>query len=230
MLVHAKLTFSETNGPGRRAVIWTKGCLLKCRGCFNPETWNVGLLGEPMPVMTWETATYLAKWIIMARDSCGVTGLTFSGGEPMHQVYPLIDLCQEITSQWPECSIGMFTGYTPAELDEGRYQIFRVDVFYHSQGAASVMGVSLADIGSEERKKRWDKLKTYLDFAIMGRYVASKKCKHPYLGSSNQEIVLLSPRYKLEDFGTSQQMEIIVEPDGLVQITGFSDLDLSREI
>jgi anaerobic ribonucleoside-triphosphate reductase activating protein len=230
MLVHAKISLSETNGPGKRAVIWTKGCLLRCPGCFNPETWDVPNLGTVF--WFWESTESLTRWIISAKSEVGIVGLTLSGGEPIHQISYVIELCQEVKAKCPDFSVGMFTGYTPAELNEGDYQIFMVNTTFNPTYGAdvSIEGVSLTSVDKEFKKAKWLQLQQYLDFAIMGRYIESKKSKCPYLGSSNREIVLFSPRYKLEDFGAERQAEVIMEPAGLTQITEFPDLDLSREI
>ena len=31
---------SISNGLGFRVVLWCAGCTRKCKGCFNPETWD----------------------------------------------------------------------------------------------------------------------------------------------------------------------------------------------
>ena len=31
---------SIVNGDGLRAIIWTQGCRIHCKGCQNPETWD----------------------------------------------------------------------------------------------------------------------------------------------------------------------------------------------
>ena len=34
------LTDSEIYGPGIRAVFWTQGCTLACKGCWNTQYWS----------------------------------------------------------------------------------------------------------------------------------------------------------------------------------------------
>lgn len=67
----------------------------------------------------------------------------------------------------------------------------------------------------------WTKIRATLDFAVLGRYDRAKPCPLPLTSSWNQELVLLSSRYTLNDF-PAQSEEVFVGPDGLCQITGFA--------
>jgi hypothetical protein len=172
----------------------------------------------------------LIEWLGEAEDLYRITGVTFSGGEPMHQAISLEYLCECIKDRWPDFSIGMFTGYTQHELDSGEYKTIRIIETGPTHGP--VAALSFSKPPNLLLRSTWFSLKNYLDFAIMGRYVQSRPSKKPYLGSSNQEIVLFSSRYQLEDFGITQQMEVTIESDGLIQVTGFPKpgMDLSREL
>ena len=66
----------------------------------------------------------------------------------------------------------------------------------------------------------WTAIRATLDFAVLGRYDRSQPCPLPLTSSWNQELVLLSPRYTLNDF-PAQSEEVFIGPDGLCQITGF---------
>jgi organic radical activating enzyme len=48
-------------------------------------------------------------------------GVTFSGGEPMQQANALLTIMRELRRRSPKLSLGMFTGYTERELDEGKF-------------------------------------------------------------------------------------------------------------
>ena len=66
----------------------------------------------------------------------------------------------------------------------------------------------------------WTAIRATLDFAVFGRYDRTKPCNLPLTSSWNQELVLLSNRYSLTDFGP-QTEEVHIGPDGLFVITGF---------
>ena len=89
------------NGDGLRAVIWTQGCFQHCKGCQNPETWD--LLGGIEVDLDYIKETL--------RGFKGQAGLTFCGGEPFLQP----EACLEIT-EWAKAELGWnvwsFSGYT----------------------------------------------------------------------------------------------------------------------
>ena len=93
------------NGYGLRAVLWTQGCLSHCKGCQNPETWD---LEAGMLVNIEEIKARL-------REFKGQAGITFCGGEPFLQP----EACKEI-ADWCRAELGWnvwsFTGYTYEKL------------------------------------------------------------------------------------------------------------------
>jgi anaerobic ribonucleoside-triphosphate reductase activating protein len=93
-------------GPGIRAVVWVRGCPLRCAGCIAPEDLPF-TGGEP------RTVADLAAWLDgLPGDT---TGVTFSGGEPMAQADALCSLVERIRGirDW---SVMSFTGYTIEQL------------------------------------------------------------------------------------------------------------------
>lgn len=77
---------SIVDGPGLRYAIFCQGCLHHCPGCHNPESHDVN--GGRVE----ETDDILQE--IM--DNPLLDGVTFSGGEPMLQVEPLLELAKKI--------------------------------------------------------------------------------------------------------------------------------------
>ena len=61
-------------GPGRRVVLWVRGCSIGCPGCMTPELWAKV---QPRPIEP------LAEMLSGALQ--GHEGLTISGGEPFEQ-------------------------------------------------------------------------------------------------------------------------------------------------
>jgi len=91
---------SVVDGPGLRFVVFAQGCRHCCKGCHNPDTWD---LSGGTPVTTEDLledikATQLIK------------GVTFSGGEPFLQAAPLAWLGREVKKLGLD--VITFTGYT----------------------------------------------------------------------------------------------------------------------
>lgn len=93
------------NGDGLRVVLWVAGCSHCCKGCQNPLTWDPdgGLLFDEK-----------AKEEIMEQlDKNYISGLTFSGGDPLHSAnrIDVRNLAQEIKEKYPDKTIWLYTGY-----------------------------------------------------------------------------------------------------------------------
>jgi len=92
-------TRTQALGPGTRAAVWVQGCPLKCPGCIAPE-W-----------IPFIPAMKLTPHEILERlDLDAISGLTFSGGEPMEQAAGLAALAR-LARQKKDLSVICFTGY-----------------------------------------------------------------------------------------------------------------------
>jgi anaerobic ribonucleoside-triphosphate reductase activating protein len=93
-------------GPGIRAAIWVRGCPLRCPGCIAPED---------LPFEGGHTRDVedLAGWL--AGLPAEITGVTFSGGEPMAQAPALAELVERIRRDrnW---SVMSYSGFTIEHL------------------------------------------------------------------------------------------------------------------
>lgn len=90
---------TQALGPGTRSVIWVQGCPLNCPGCLAPN-W-----------IPFVPATRLTPAEILERlDLENITGLTFSGGEPMEQAAGLAALVRLARHQ-KDLDLICFTGY-----------------------------------------------------------------------------------------------------------------------
>lgn len=86
-------------GPGTRAVIWVQGCPLHCPGCLAPS-W-----------IPFVPAISLSPHQIMEQlDLEPISGLTFSGGEPMEQAAGLAALAR-LARRKKDLNLICFTGY-----------------------------------------------------------------------------------------------------------------------
>ncbi len=93
------------NGPGVRVSLYVSGCTHRCRGCFNPETWDFSY-GRPFD----EAAE--AEALEALRPSY-IRGLTLLGGEPFEpQNRPeLIRFVRKVREKLPEKTVWCYTGY-----------------------------------------------------------------------------------------------------------------------
>lgn len=94
------------NGTGVRVTLFVSGCERRCKGCFNPETWNFNY-GE---VFTSETLDEILE--AMAPDY--ISGLTILGGEPLHsQNFLWVSwICAKVKLAYPNKTIWVYTGDT----------------------------------------------------------------------------------------------------------------------
>lgn len=101
---------SVANGTGVRVVLWVSGCSLHCKGCHNPETWDLNS-GKPFN----EEAK---KELFEALDKPYIQGITFSGGHPLENenVQTIYLLIKEIKEKFPTKDIWLYTGYTLEQI------------------------------------------------------------------------------------------------------------------
>lgn len=92
-------------GPGLRSVVWVQGCPFDCQGCIAPD-WI------PVRQARAVTPDNLAAELVADPE---VTGLTFSGGEPMIQAAALAAVIRSARTK-RDLSLICFTGYTLAAL------------------------------------------------------------------------------------------------------------------
>ncbi|MBR1676752.1 MAG: pyruvate formate lyase-activating protein [Clostridia bacterium] len=84
--IHSFESFGTVDGPGIRFVVFMQGCMMRCKYCHNPDTWNLSGGKEYFPE---EIAEKALKYKNYFADRGGVT---ISGGEPLLQIDFLIEL------------------------------------------------------------------------------------------------------------------------------------------
>ncbi|MBD5476535.1 MAG: anaerobic ribonucleoside-triphosphate reductase activating protein [Lachnospiraceae bacterium] len=98
------------NGDGLRVVLWVAGCTHCCKECHNPITWDPdgGILFD-------EKAK---KEIFDQLEKPYISGITFSGGDPLHSANRLDvrELMEEIRQKYPNKTIWLYTGDTWEEV------------------------------------------------------------------------------------------------------------------
>lgn len=75
---------TSVDGPGLRTAIYFAGCLHKCPGCHNPQSW-------PMDAGKEISTECLINMI----EDAGAD-VTLTGGDPVYQAAEIMPLCREI--------------------------------------------------------------------------------------------------------------------------------------
>ena len=94
-------------GPGKRVGIWFVGCKHKCKGCSNPELWNIN-------ETSYVTIEQVEKLIRNVAKENVIDGFTITGGDPMEQASEIADLLEKVKDISED--VMLYTGYEIAEL------------------------------------------------------------------------------------------------------------------
>lgn len=92
------------NGDGLRVVLWVAGCSHCCKECHNPLTWD--------PYGGVEFDDSARQEIFEQLDKDYISGLTLSGGDPLHPANRLDirNLAAEVKEKYPDKTIWLYTG------------------------------------------------------------------------------------------------------------------------
>jgi len=94
-------------GPGKRLLLFTQGCLLRCKGCTNQLLWE---FGKGIDVTIEE----------ILNQCTDLDGITLHGGEPLDQANVLVELIRKLKQQGK--TVILFTGYIFKELNKVQKQ------------------------------------------------------------------------------------------------------------
>ena len=137
------------NGDGLRVVLWVAGCEHHCAGCQNPITWN-----HDDGIFFDEAAK---KEIYEQLNEDYISGITFSGGDPLYQVEPCLELAKYIKTK--KMNIWCYTGFTYEALMSMAKQnpkilefLEIIDVLVDGQYVNSMHNPKLAWRGSENQR------------------------------------------------------------------------------
>lgn len=92
------------DGPGLRTSIYSAGCPHHCRGCHNPQSWDIAN-GK------WMSIDEILD--IIKADS--ISNVSFSGGDPFFQVEAFTELARRIKTETGK-TIWCWTGYTIEQI------------------------------------------------------------------------------------------------------------------
>ena len=108
------ITSDCANGTGIRVSIFVSGCTNKCKGCFQPQTWDFEY-GKPY-------TPEIEEFIMTELSKPYYKGSTILGGEPFEQSNQreLVKLIRRVKKELPNRDIWMYTGFTyDKDLVEG---------------------------------------------------------------------------------------------------------------
>lgn len=162
MNYHNIKTDDMLNGDGLRVTCWVSGCDLKCRNCYNQQTWDLNS-GIPFTEETMQELLYdLSKPYIK--------GCTLSGGHPLDQrnLTKVHEIIKRIKMVFPNKDIWIYSGYTWE-------QIIEEDKLFENHEVNSLSPLDVVKL---------------CDVLVDGAYVDElKDVSLPFKGSSNQRII-----------------------------------------
>ena len=101
---------SIVDGPGLRLTVFVQGCPHNCEGCHNPETHDFA------GGIEFDLQDFIARVRDEIIHNPILSGVTFSGGEPMCQPEALLEVAKAVREL--EKNIVIYTGYTYEQLLE----------------------------------------------------------------------------------------------------------------
>lgn len=145
MRIHRILPRTRAEGPGMRFTIWTQGCHNACPGCYATALWDENG-GQEIPT---------DELIRQIRQTSGIEGITFLGGEPMEQAGDLAKIAA--AAQSDGLSVLTFTGLLYedllAEADPHRMALLRhTDLLIDGPYLADRHDVSRPWVGSTNQR------------------------------------------------------------------------------
>ncbi|MCI5904106.1 MAG: anaerobic ribonucleoside-triphosphate reductase activating protein [Oscillospiraceae bacterium] len=147
--------FDIANGEGIRVSLFVSGCTHRCKGCFNPETWNFSY-GRPYTAETEQSIMDMLSFEY-------VDGLSLLGGEPFEpdNQRELVKLLQRVRKELPEKNVWCYTGYTLESdlLRESRARcevtdemLGMIDVLVDGEFKEELKNIALAFRGSSNQR------------------------------------------------------------------------------
>jgi len=138
---------TAVDGIGLRASLYGAGCPHACNGCHNPQSWDINN-------GTWFSVQDIFDRLNIA-GSVLLSGITFSGGEPMSQPGAFCELAQMVKTI-PNRDVWCYTGYLFEDLisnrDEKYELLTHVDVLVDGKYISELRDITLAFRGSSNQR------------------------------------------------------------------------------
>ena len=136
---------SVSNGIGIRCVLWVSGCHHKCKGCHNPLSWdfNAGkIFGK-------EELEYIINYL----QDDKVSGITFSGGDPLapENIDCICKIAKTIKNKFGNTkTIWCYTGYVFDDIKDKEIMNY-IDIVVDGEYVEAEKDLSLAFRGSKNQ-------------------------------------------------------------------------------
>lgn len=151
---------SIVDGPGLRMAVFCQGCPHNCKGCHNPETHDF----EGGSIYSTD------KIIEIFNKNPLLSGITFSGGEPMCQPEAFAEICKAVKAAGK--TVTVFSGFTLNQL------------------LAIAKGQSKGWEFTDSQRRALAYLIMNIDILIDGPFVLDKRdLTLEFRGSSNQRVI-----------------------------------------
>lgn len=148
---------SVVNGIGIRDVLFLQGCVHRCKGCHNPETWDSHYGKE-----------YNLLELLDEFTDC--TQMTISGGEPLLQIDELLQFMECMSDEFGT-RFWVYTGFTYEQLGkdvltdlakyvdvlvDGRFEIDKKDLTLRFRGSSNQRLIDLPKSVKEGKVVLWE--------------------------------------------------------------------------
>lgn len=131
-----------SNGSGIRVSVFTQGCNIHCKGCFNQSLWDI-TKGK-----NWTEKETELLFKLLNKDY--IKGLTWLGGEPTIWYKDIITINNMVKNLFPNKDIWLYTGHlienVPKEL------INSVDIIVANPFIEEFKDINLSFRGSSNQK------------------------------------------------------------------------------
>ncbi len=133
------------NGEGLRSVLWVAGCTHHCKNCHNPITWDING-GIPFD----EDAK---QELFESLDFDYVSGLTFSGGDPLHPQNreEVFKLAKEVKEKFPNKTVWVYSGFLWDDFKNNPNMKY-FDVFCDGEFVEELKDVRIPWVGSSNQR------------------------------------------------------------------------------
>jgi len=142
------------NGDGVRVSLFVSGCRNRCKGCFQPETWNFEY-GQPFTPETEET-------LLQALKPSYVDGITLLGGEPFEPENQkvLVSFLRRVKEAYPDKNVWCYSGYTLDQIcgeghphcEVSKEMLSMIDVLVDGRFVEELKDISLKFRGSRNQR------------------------------------------------------------------------------